>query len=373
VACAALGTPLLAAVPVGAETTATGATGPSVVASGLDNPRGMALMPDGTLLVSEAGRGGSGPCMAGPEGDEVCFGLSGAITAVTNGSQHRIVSGLPSLAAADGTNAIGVEDISHDDGPQGGTYVVIGLGADPAVRAEVPGGDAMASLYRLEDGTLTKVADLGDYEAANNPDNGQPGSGFDTNPQGVLAVYGQQFVTDAGGNDLLYRGTDGDVSTLAVFDAQLVDAPPFLGAPPGTRLPLQAVPTDVVLGPDGALYISQLTGFPFPVGGAKVFRWAADGVTTFAEGFTNIVDLDFGPDGSLYVLEIAKASLLQPEEGGRLVRISPDGNRSVVAEDGLMAPTAVVAAPDGSVYVTNCGTCAGGGEVLRYNSPTSST
>src|SRR5215218_566205 len=106
---------------------------------------------------------------------------------------------------------------------------------------------------------------------------------------------------------------------------------------------MQAVPTEVVLGPDGALYISQLTGFPFPVGGANIYRWSADGVTTYATGFTNVIDLDFGPDGSLYVLEIAKNSLLQGEEGGRLWRIAPDGTRTVFAEEGLMFPSSVVA------------------------------
>jgi hypothetical protein len=28
----------------------------------------------------------------------------------------------------------------------------------------------------------------------------------------------------------------------------------------------------VVVGPDGAYYVSQLTGFPFPVGAANVYR-----------------------------------------------------------------------------------------------------
>ncbi len=56
---------------------------------------------------------------------------------------------------------------------------------------------------------------------------------------------------------------------LAVFHARLVDAPPFLGLPPGTKIPMQAVPNSVVQGPDGAWYVGQLTGFPFPVGGRE--------------------------------------------------------------------------------------------------------
>jgi hypothetical protein len=362
VACAAGAIPLATASPAAAL------SGPTVVASGLDNPRGMALAPDGSLLVAEAGRGGPGPCVPGPEEDEVCFGLSGAITRISGGSQSRVADGLPSLAAPDGSSALGPEDIAIDDGPQPGTYVVIGLGADPALRADLPAGaEAMASLHRLDaGGSLTKVTDLGDWEAATNPDAGQPSAAVDTNPKGLLAVYGQQFVTDAGGNVLIHRGVDGQLSNLTTFDVRFVDAPPFLGAPAGTQIPMQAVPTAVALGPDGALYVSQLTGFPFPVGGSNVYRWAADGVTTYATGFTNAIDLTFGPDGSLYLLEIAKNSLLAGEEGGRLWRIAPDGTRSVVAEEGLMFPSSVVAAPDGSVYVANCGVCAGGGEIWKY-------
>ena len=100
---------------------------------------------------------------------------------------------------------------------------------------------------------------------------------------------------------------------------------------------------------------------------ANIYRWAADGVTTYATGFTNAIDLAFGPDGSLYVLEIAKNSLLQAEDGGRLWRIAPDGSRSVVAEEGLTFPTSVVVADDGSIYVANCGVCAGEGEVWKYS------
>src|SRR5438128_7969037 len=40
----------------------------TVVASGLDNPRGLAFGPEGALYVAEAARAGTGPCITGPAG-----------------------------------------------------------------------------------------------------------------------------------------------------------------------------------------------------------------------------------------------------------------------------------------------------------------
>jgi hypothetical protein len=47
------------------------APSPTRVASGLDNPRQLSFGTAGDLYVAEAGAGGSGPCMTGPEGGEV--------------------------------------------------------------------------------------------------------------------------------------------------------------------------------------------------------------------------------------------------------------------------------------------------------------
>jgi hypothetical protein len=49
----------------------------------------------------------------------------------------------------------------------------------------------------------------------------------------------------------------GEISTLAVFPQRLVDAPPSLGLSPGTQLLMDAVPTSVAVGPDGALYVGE--------------------------------------------------------------------------------------------------------------------
>jgi glucose/arabinose dehydrogenase len=61
-----------------------------VVAKGLDNPRGIGIGPDGALYVAESGSGGAGPCVAGPEGADVCFGrTSGGSSAACPRSPRR--------------------------------------------------------------------------------------------------------------------------------------------------------------------------------------------------------------------------------------------------------------------------------------------
>ena len=102
---------------------------------------------------------------------------------------------------------------------------------------------------------------------------------------------------------------------------------------------MQAVPTSVVKGPDGQYYVSQLTGFPFPVGGANVYRVNPRTAPTsvVASGFTNIMDLAFGRDGTLYVLEIDHDSLLGPSNGGRDLRHLPQAHAADRAAGGHAA------------------------------------
>ena len=167
------------------------------------------------------------------------------------------------------------------------------------------------------------------------------------------------MVADAGGNSLLGVRQPGRISTLAVFPPRLVPNP--FGGP---DIPMQAVPTTVTRGPDGALYVGQLTGFPFPVGGANVYRVEPGGQPeVVASGFTNIIDIAFGPDHSLYVLEIAHNGLLSGDTTGALIRVDANGSRTVIASEGLMMPTGL-ALRDGKAYVSNCGVCADIGEVL---------
>lgn len=332
----------------------------TVVATGLDNPRGVEVAPNGAVLVAEAGLGGD-DCFVvvipdfGEE--EVCTGPTGAITRVRDGVATRIVEGLPSIAALDGTEVGGPHDVGVLG--DGTTFATIGLG--PFDRALLgPGGALAGHLVRVRasQGSVVPVADLFAYEEANDPD----GAGVDSNPYGVASVPGARIVADAGGNSLLRVDATGVVSTLAVFPDVLVDAPPFLGLPPGTQIPMQAVPTGVARGPDGAYYVGQLTGFPFPVGAAQVFRVVpGQAPTVHAAGFTNIIDVAFGPDGSLYVLEIATHSLLSGDPTGALHRVRPDGTVELLLTEPLVFPGGLAVGEDGALYVSNCAVCPGAG------------
>src|SRR5713101_8711113 len=66
----------------------------TTVASGFDNPRGLAFGEDGQLYVGAAGKGGDKCVPGGREGD-ICPGLTSAISVIPrHGQPYRIVSGL---------------------------------------------------------------------------------------------------------------------------------------------------------------------------------------------------------------------------------------------------------------------------------------
>lgn len=339
------------------------------MSSGLRNPRGMDFGPDGALYVTEAGRGGRGPCILTSAGAMECLGSNGAVTRISQTNKEPLVRRLPSIAAHElsGDNAIGPSGISwHGDE----AYFTVGLAADPALRADLgPKGSHMGKAFRVTlGGRPSEAADFVPFESTVNPDGGLP----DTNPNGIVALPGRQVVADAGGNSVLEVGPNGAISTLAVLPEGMAPAPPFLGLPPGTQIPFQPVPTSVDVGPDGFLYVGQLTGFPFPVGGANVWRIPPNGGTpeVFRSGFTTIIDIEFAPDGSLYVLQISTDSLfIAPPSPGALIRVAPDGTRTTIAMDELSFPGGLAIASNGDIYVSNRGTSAHGGEVLRIAAP----
>lgn len=352
--------------------TKAAATGPAftVVARGLDNPRGLAFGPKGELYVAEAGKGGAGPCVKSPEGGGAsCYGPSGAVTRLWQGKQQRIITGLPSAAdkggkaGPAGANAGGPHDVSVDK--KGNIAIVIGLGANPQDRAQLGiAGAGFGQLISVDaKGAWRSMTDVSSHEVAANPDSGE----IDSNPYAVLAEpNGGYVIAEAGGNALLRVDAKGHISTLATFPDRMVTGPD------GKKMPMQAVPTSITRGSDGAYYVGELTGFPFPKGAAQIYRVVpGQAPTVYAKGFTNIISLAFGRDGSLYVLEINKDGLLAAEKNGlagALIRVAPDGMRTTVLSKGLVAPTGLAVGPDGKLYVSTNGVFAGKGQVIRIAS-----
>jgi hypothetical protein len=322
----------------------------TVVMSGLDNPRGLAIGPEGALYVAEAGRGGPGPCGLNAPGETRCYGPTGAITRLWRGEQERIAEGLPSHALVSGAAAQGPNDISFQG--RGGAFVTIGLGSDASLRAALgAAGPLFGTLFQVNASGGWKVdADVSAYEFAANPGGGP----IDTNPYGVLAAPAGSLVADAGANALLRVDANGKVTVVATFPSR------------AQGRSTDAVPTAVVAGPDGAYYVSELSGVPFAAGAAQIYRVVPGAAPqVYLTGFKTITDLAFDEDGNLYVVEHASGPVFFGGPG-RLLKVAPDGTRTTVIDD-LDRPTSAVVGLDGEIYVTNHGITPGAGEVLRID------
>lgn len=170
--------------------------------------------------------------------------------------------------------------------------------------------NAHGALYRVSKGGARKLADLQDYEAQNDP----AGDGTDegSDPFDLARMEGgKTLIADAAGNDLLVADEKGTVDWVAAFPAQHG---------------IQSVPTSVAIGPDGAYYVGELTGFPAPLGLSRVWRVApgsrhvdcgvSPACSVAVSGLTSVIDLAFGPDGKLYVAQLEDTGWPALEGGG---------------------------------------------------------
>src|SRR5262245_52597764 len=138
-----------------------GATTMTTVATGLDNPRGLAFLPNGTLAVGEAGHGGD-VCVPG-----VCVGDSSQVSTIdlATGSHTPIVTGLFSLKLIAEGAVLGVGGLST----QGGRLLAI-EGEFPQELSDLsctgqPSDCSQVLAHaRATAGTLAKVTPSGNWQ-----------------------------------------------------------------------------------------------------------------------------------------------------------------------------------------------------------------
>jgi len=349
----ALGLAIVAAAVVVAGAAADGGT----VAGGLANPRGIAVGPSDRLLVVESATGAIDELRGG--GSRTIATVPGAVDVATNGL--------------------------------GSTYAVIG-GPSPDGPPPPPGSNP-ASLVRIApNGKVDVVADIGAYQVTHpDPDDlDQPPNPSESNPNGLaLLPGGSVLVADAAANDLLRVDVQGRITTVAHFKPEFVPWGLPFGPPIGSIVPAEAVPTAVAVGPDGAYYVSELTGFPFAKGASRIWRVdprsvdavcdpvaPSGGCSSVATGFSSVIDITFGPGpragGTMYVLELAKEGLAGalvlgtefPPTGA--LWVVKNGVRTLVS-DKLAAPGGVAVDSGGAIFVTTLTFGPPGGSVLRLN------
>ena len=235
-------------------------------------------------------------------------------------------------------------------------------------------GPVSSTLMRRSiDGTVTMLADLFAYETANNPDASlsygfqgldeacasllppfllPAGGGVDSHPYGSVSVGGATYVADAGANAIFKVTDDGTVSTLAVIPGRSIMITEAMAA--ANDVPscvadhvyvAEAVPTDVELGKNGALYVTSLPGGPEDDSlgaNGSVYRVdpATGAVTLVASGFLGATGLAVAPNGTIYVAELF---------ANKVSAISRDGTVSTVME--LPSPAAVEWS-NGRLYVS---------------------
>ena len=333
---------------VGFAAKGTAAPTVTVVADGLNNPRGLAFE-DGHLWVAEAGTGGT-ECVPTPGGESnpTCFGLTGSIDRIDGGTVKRVFTGLESSAGSGGGSAIGVDGISTFGDR---LYAVFGLsdfevpeGLSPELTAVL--FDQAGHLVRgttSDAGGLAAVSNVGafDYAWSNQHKSLVPEQFPDANPYGVLADGHHVFVADAASNTLdQVDSRTGSEKILA-----------FVPNPPAS----DAVPTCVAEGPDGALYVGQLTGAGNGAGSANVYRWTAStGLKVWQTGFSAITGCGFGKDGSFYVTELDKVGFPPTgPPGGDVIKIAKNGTRTTLGTGQLFFPNGFAAGDDGAIYVSN--------------------
>jgi len=340
---------------------------------GLDGDATLAagLVPgSATISAPVFGLGGS------PDGSILAAETFSGITELRSGGTSQVAP----LFGVSGVAAIGRGDM-----------LAITWGGDP-------GHPDAQKLFRVSNGGIREIADLGLFEETVNPDQSWNPGPPDSNPFNIAQLNGgKALVADAAANAILIVDEAGNVDWVAVLTPQLVSTAPFkalIGCPnPAPQcnlpaaIPAQPVATSIAVGPDGAYYAGELTGFPAAPGMSRIWRiepgsrhvlCPSASCTQVAGGLTSVMSLTFGGDGMLYAAEFDAAGWLAVEVGSGAGPLMPAAGGTVqacnvstgvcsIAASGLSLPAAVTTGKDGSVWVAENGSIPGAASIHPIN------
>ena len=298
----------------------------STVVQGLYHPLGMALLPDGAVVIAE---------MGSMEID-TRFGFNlysaGLSLLRPDGSVRRLVSGFPS--GRDPADLLGALPLALS--PDAGTIVF--------------GHHNAQQLFSLP----TTVALDPPLEALRPKDlasgiNGAAGGIYLVHPFDIaFDADGQALVVDSLANSIVSLDANGAKHNYHRF--QRLDSP--VGK-------LEATPRGLARNGDEFL-ATLFAGCPHPVNSGRLV--AVDGKgnqRTLASGLNMPIDVAVDAAGVIWLLEFARAAHddacfdaddLEPRSG-RLSRVTLDGRLETVI-DQLDFPGAILPMPDGSLYIT---------------------
>lgn len=315
-----------------------------VVATGLENPRGIKFGPDGRLYVAEGGRGGTQTttpqqCQQVPTVGPYSGGFTGRVSAVdvTSGTRITIAANLPSsmTTAATGGFVSGVADVAflHHT-----LYALIaGAGCSHGLAGTYNSVDVIGS-----DCKATPIVNLSEFVMNNPTKHENPG---DFEPDGTW------FSMVAFGNALYaVEPNHGEVDVIKPNGSisRLVDVSATEG---------HIVPTAIALG-KGRFILGNLNTFdPGSNGNARVFRLTMQGaLAQLATGLTAVTGVARHA-GHVYALE-AFTGFYAPAppvaNSGMVVRLEQNGTWTPVVT-GLSFPTAMTFGANNTLYISNKG------------------